>query len=315
MGEWSDEEVKILMEEYPTSNTRELAREMERSAQSLRNKAKNLGLKKDEDWLRKSRTEVIRNRREWSREEVEILKKEYPHKTARAIGEKINRSPVAVRRKANYMGLKKSKKRKDELRAETVGYKCWTEDEERFLKENYSILPRNDLEEKLGRDWSAIRSKAKKLGVKRNEAYVEAINAEPLPLDEGEKGYVAGMIDADGSICFADTKGEGGKRKIKPTVSVSTNVSKPFLERLHSALGIGNVGKHARGRWHLIVEKYGDIASLLKTVKDRLRLKAENAKLVLKWFELRARRPDEHTEKMIEIVERVKELNQHRGGM
>lgn len=59
-------------------------------------------------------------------------------------------------------------------------YNLWTEEEEKFVLEHYADMPREELEQALGRKYTSIKSKAFELGVrkytrftKEEEAYIE----------------------------------------------------------------------------------------------------------------------------------------------
>lgn len=95
MTEWSTEEEKYLKENYKEKRSKEIGRELGRSAKAIRDRAYSLGLKKNPDW---------------TEEEIQFLRENFGDMTAQEISEKMNRTEVAVRDKAGKLGLKSWRK-------------------------------------------------------------------------------------------------------------------------------------------------------------------------------------------------------------
>jgi len=106
---WTEEEVKKLVELYPTSKSDEIAEALHRTLKSVLRKAHNLGLKKDSGFFVATGILGKRNRRDlWTKEEVETLKREYRSAKCLADLQKFfkNRSIQAIKSKGYKLGLK-----------------------------------------------------------------------------------------------------------------------------------------------------------------------------------------------------------------
>ncbi len=90
---WTLEEEEFLKENFVAFNIQEIAKQLERSPNSLRNKAYKLQLRKET---------VL-----WTEEEEEYLKTHYCKQSYQAIALALNRTDSAVLNKASKLGLKK----------------------------------------------------------------------------------------------------------------------------------------------------------------------------------------------------------------
>lgn len=81
----------------------------------------------------------------------------------------------------------------------------WTEEEVKYLKENYESIPRAEIAQYLGRTLNSVQIKARKLGMKKlspyyyNKQYFYDINTP-------EKAYWLGFMAADGSVNYRPHK-------------------------------------------------------------------------------------------------------------
>lgn len=85
----------------------------------------------------------------------------------------------------------------------------WTTDEDDIIRSNYGPKERQAIETRLpGRTWSSIIQRALKLGIARDPEWRESGrhiigNGRILDhLSEAEKGYIAGLLDGEGTIGF-----------------------------------------------------------------------------------------------------------------
>lgn len=150
------------------------------------------------------------DRKAWSREEIDSLKKLYPTTSTKKMAEILGRSSNSVEWKALYLGLKKDKEyrievlRRAALLATSARYKLWTEEELTLLKKLYWKTSQKELLKTLpGRTWSSILQKAAKLGLKREDPRIGKVTSKMsigLQIRPEDAGWLAGIIDGEGTI-------------------------------------------------------------------------------------------------------------------
>ena len=99
-------------------------------------------------------------RRRWSQREDDALSETYGSKPVAEIANKLNRSEVAVRKRASHLQLKSNDRRGVAPR------QTWTESEERVLMEEFCDTNTRELADKLNRSETAIINRARLLGLK-----------------------------------------------------------------------------------------------------------------------------------------------------
>lgn len=78
-------------------------------------------------------------------------------------------------------------------------YACWSDKEEDILRDYYSNLEKNFLQNLLpNRSWEAILTKGEKLGLTRKQRLKSIVDFSVI--DTEEKAYILGFISADGCI-------------------------------------------------------------------------------------------------------------------
>lgn len=104
-------------------------------------------------------------------------------------------------------------------------------------------------------------------------------------LSESERGYIAGFIDADGSITISKQRNDSGIY-YRPTLSIYNN-SKELLESIALKLSDGDVeyfvdkrrdSRHNRDTYVLAIRKLDDLKEVLDNLQGYLRLKDGQAK-------------------------------------
>ena len=136
---WTEKEDKILQEKYLTTDAKDLQKFLpNRSIDAIRERAKKLGLKKN-------------NR--WTEEEDNILKTFYPYIGSDVVELIPRHSRDACTDRANRIGLK--------YYANT-----WSEEEDKILIEFYPSMGRKVYEKLIGRTPRACFDRAKLLGLK-----------------------------------------------------------------------------------------------------------------------------------------------------
>lgn len=146
---WTNDEIDILKEYYPTESMRVLFSKLPRHAnpQSIVGKAYKLGIKKKLG--------------RWTSEELKLLKEKYKTTSAKELYELFggNHSILAVRTKARKTGL--------------ASNLFWTPNEDQILKENYAHCTFLEIQNLLPNKTSnAIMAHARKLNIK-SKFYLE----------------------------------------------------------------------------------------------------------------------------------------------
>ncbi|MHC4424662.1 MAG: hypothetical protein ACYSYV_01050 [Planctomycetota bacterium] len=103
----------------------------------------------------------------WTKDDIKLLKKLYPHGNTRMIAERLCRPLTAVRQKAYDIGMK------------TDVYQYWTEEDLRLLAKLYPDTTTEKLAERFGRSPGSIKTKALQLGLRKSQSYLKAIKSRP----------------------------------------------------------------------------------------------------------------------------------------
>ena len=144
------------------------------------------------------------------------------------------------------------------------------------------------------------------------------ISSEPLNLDPFELGRLVGMMDGEGTISLKRD------RSWAVPLMFITSSNREVLDHIRKITGIGNVretfdkARAERGgknvfRW--IVEKLGEMYSLLKTITPYLIIKKKQALLLLEYFDLRQKvikgeiKRAEAISSIDEIGQKISQLN------
>jgi hypothetical protein len=91
----------------------------------------------------------------WTKEDIKLLKKLYPHGKTQQIADLLGRPLTTVRQKAYDLGIK------------TKIYNYWTDAQIKQLKKLYSKTPINTLSRKFKHSKDSVRMKAGQLGLKK----------------------------------------------------------------------------------------------------------------------------------------------------
>ncbi len=103
----------------------------------------------------------------WTKDDIRLLKKLYPHGNTRKIAERLNRPLTAVRQKAYDIGMK------------TDVYQYWSKSDIKLLKKLYPNAITQKLAERLGRSAGSIKTKARQLGLRKTDRYLKAMRSRP----------------------------------------------------------------------------------------------------------------------------------------
>jgi transcriptional regulator of aromatic amino acid metabolism len=103
----------------------------------------------------------------WTKDDIKLLKKLYPHGNTKKIAERLNRPLTAVRQKAYDIGMK------------TDVYQYWSKADMNLLKKLYPNTVTCELADRLGRSTGSIKTKARQLNLRKTESYLKAIKSLP----------------------------------------------------------------------------------------------------------------------------------------
>jgi hypothetical protein len=242
----------------------------------------------------------------WSDEEIDILKKNYPYVDNKELSQLLpNRSLPSIQHKAVRLGLIKK-------------IRWWTPKEIDILKENWATSSRPRLLKLLpNKDWSSIRHKAVQLGLAK-KAFAKYWRTydkiDPIRLTDVEKGYLAGLIDGEGSIRVSRALGKW----YAPFIQI-TNTNKSVMDWLQEIFGNKNIGRlyvekrrnpNYRPKFVYNVASVQGVKQILEQIVDILKIKRQQALLVLEFIKLKENKVEYGVlPREIEIFEELKRLN------
>ncbi len=93
----------------------------------------------------------------WSKEDIKILKKYFPHMSTQKMAESLGRATDSVGSKANELGLKKTEKYHREER------NLWSQSDIKLLMKLYPKSSNQEIAEKVGRTIKSVITKASNL--------------------------------------------------------------------------------------------------------------------------------------------------------
>ena len=148
---WNRTEDDFIKINHDKMNIEEIAQRLGRTEASIRNRIYKLNPNKG----------TYGRHKNWTKEDIDYLKKNYSEMTNKDIGKALNRSEGAVSNKAFNLSLDNGligiNTSKSGLR--------WSEKDINYLKKHYSDLSLGELAEKLKRSKRAIVNKVKELGI------------------------------------------------------------------------------------------------------------------------------------------------------
>jgi hypothetical protein len=243
--------------------------------------------------------------KEWSFEETNLLINSYNKPSKEELLKMFpKRTWCAVKDKALKLGLAKKISR-------------WEKWETDWLIENYRSASKENILETLKRHSNqSIRNKASKLGLQRPNATNEhgIIKRE---LSDIEKGYIAGIIDGEGTISIRKGRVRG-RTKYQPYLVV-VNTDLTLIQYLISRLNLNTTTMKEkktfpknRKQAYLLSVRGKTILPLLKAIEPLLVVKKRQCLLVAEWIESRLNRATynaPYSNLEIELYEEVKRLN------
>jgi len=118
----------------------------------------------------------------------------------------------------------------------------WTEDEVKYLKENYGETDNQKLMEVLDRSEEAVKAKSKRLGLqKRDNHYllkrIESIS-EPEYNKQGFNDFICGFVAGEGS--FISRTRQTGSKRFSFQIALA-EVDESILHQIRDYLGCGRI--------------------------------------------------------------------------
>jgi len=157
----------------------------------------------------------------------------------------------------------------------------WSEWQEDYVRQNYDGNG-SGLSNVLPFSASAVRNKAKRLGVENNHHFHHVTKTELPKLSEFELGYISGFVDGEGSITYSSK----ASSRIQYRIQI-VNSDQNVITWLHELLCIGRIRiNQPRKSQHLIsynltIERQGDVWAFLRMMLPYLKVKNAKAKQVL----------------------------------
>jgi hypothetical protein len=220
----------------------------------------------------------------WTEEELNILKKHYPEMGPYEIAKLLPRHTVqGIEHKASRLGLKWLSRK-----VKTWTYRPWSKEEEEILKRIYTDAPIEDILEALpGRAWSSIKHKANKLGLSRRpicQLYrIHLLQPPTLSISDVEAAFLAGIIEGEGSLTHS------GPNHPRVTIT-NTNEKliyylKSLLNEAHPSLTLTVRNKRWKPCYTIIIDNLPAIYAVLLRIKPYLVSKREKAEEILQLIE------------------------------
>lgn len=179
---WTEEEIIILKEVYEHNSKEIILSKVQKPWLSIRQKATDLGLHRDELLINEDRKIRGPRKDSWTIEEDNILKEIYEYNTKEVILLKFNRSWQSIFIRAKSLGLNRDPEIiKQEMingGKEVVRDTDWSIAEDNLLKSFYQDIPRDIILSKINRTWKAIRGRAAHFSLSRNKNLIKKENVE-----------------------------------------------------------------------------------------------------------------------------------------
>jgi len=127
-GDWTRDELAEFKRIYGTRTDEDLSRIFGRSVASVHGLATELALAKDKAFVRKLAGEASTRMPRWRKEELDLLRRDYPVSSNLELAKALGRSVKSVVSKAHHLGLKKSSERLRVMGRENVSLRYQNSD-------------------------------------------------------------------------------------------------------------------------------------------------------------------------------------------
>lgn len=272
-GPWEDHHLVFAYRQVPTKT---IARELRRTLSAVKLRASHLG--------------IARLRPRWTTAEDEVLRRRYREISVSQICVRLRRPKAGAYARAFRLGLRKVARKKRRV---------WSSAEDEILREKYGMVRPLVLAKELKRTRGSIWHRAKRIGLFAQLGSGEYVRRQALPRtakpftglhDEGHRGYVAGIIDGEGSI--------ERPPRVKLSVTTTTrrlayrlqeiaggSVSGPYL--YHKTKIFGSRRCRVKPQYHWNYSSRAHVYLLLKAIHPYLVVKAREAERAVEYLESR----------------------------
>jgi hypothetical protein len=194
----------------------------------------------------------------------------------------------------------------------------WRNDEVQILRDLYPIAPWEELTTKIHRTPVAIKQMAKKLGLRRAESFTRSKGSYLIrgEATDAEKGYLAGLIDADGFISISFKNQKSGNKTMFPIVAVA-NTNMSIINEAQRIMGNEsslhlNHGERKKPTFRVETRGIFDVLRTLKELRPYIKGKRQQCDLVIQWCESRMKNYSlPYSEEEWEILRKIRALNYH----
>ena len=194
----------------------------------------------------------------------------------------------------------------------------WSKEEIEVLRQHYSDgEPKFILNLLKDRTWRGIKFQAMKLGMMRRIFTSKPhksglLDGSASPFDIG---YIAGLIDGEGSIGFSQQRKINGYTRYRPRINVY-NTDLKLMKKTQNILG-GTIVKSTKAKYYyktpyrIAVRQDDAILKTLNIILENLTTKHEQAKLIIEFIKSRQTRSlkSVYTSRERMIIKCVYELN------
>lgn len=171
--------------------------------------------------------------------------------------------------------------------------KAWTPEEDKYLKDNYLTLSREELANNLGRTVESVHMRMYRLGLNsQKDAFDHLVHLTNI-----EKAYIAGIFDGEGYVGFWHYWNPDGSPKRVTPQAVISNGNKDLIIWLHNRLGMFSKWRRSyhvqiekryeRPRQHYFIGITGQnrVRAFLKVIYPYLIVKKDVATYMIKYCE------------------------------
>lgn len=271
-GSWEDHHLVFAYRHVPT---RAIAKELGRTRTAIKRRVSYLGL--------------ARKTPRWTAQEDEFLRRHHEDLRARGVSERLRRPRGGIYARVCLLGLAKT--------TPPARRRPWTRSEDNILRARYGQVRPLALARELRRTRGAVWHRAERIGLFAHVGSGEYVRRQALPrtarpftgLDNtGDRGYVAGIIDGEGSI--------GPPPRVRVSVTTTT---KSLAVRLQALAGGSVAGpyrysktkvfgsRHCRikPQYHWNYYSRFHVYLLLKAIQPYLVVKAREARRAVEYLE------------------------------
>jgi hypothetical protein len=261
-GGWTSEQIDLLKEIYLSKSTEEIMKAIP-----------------GKSWcaIKQIAKRYVHERRkrdnEWKPHELDMIRQHYSISPKDELLDMLpNRTFYTIKACANKMGLHRKP--------------YWTPEENQILKVHYSSSQKEHILKLLpNREWTSIYAQAeKKLGLSRSVMIHALSKIKTIDLLEWQKGYIAGLIDGEGSFLAIPQM----KRNAFGFEITIANTNKAALEEIQKFVGFGKVYQDRPApniEYYLTrkmgykyrIYKIGEILPIIEQIKPYLFIKKKQA--------------------------------------